>query len=153
MDDEKQIRWVGSAYNDLLAFPKDARKEAGFQLGKVQAGLEPDDWKPFDEVGAGTREIRIREASGIYRVMYVAKFAEAVYVLHCFQKKTQSTSKQDKAIAAARFRAAANARKEKNEDRHRNPPCDKTGSEPLPGIGFYTGRGQTSAGCVAQTDQ
>jgi phage-related protein len=67
MDDEKQIRWVGSAYDDLLAFPKDARKEAGFQLGKVQAGLEPADWKPFDEVGAGTREIRIREASGIYR--------------------------------------------------------------------------------------
>jgi phage-related protein len=78
MDDEKQIRWVGSAYDDLLAFPKDARKEAGFQLGKVQAGLEPADWKPFDEVGAGTREIRIREASGIYRVMYVAKFEKAI---------------------------------------------------------------------------
>ena len=50
MEDEKQIRWVGSAYDDLLAFPKDARKEAGFQLGKVQAGLEPADWKPFDDV-------------------------------------------------------------------------------------------------------
>ena len=49
MDDERQIRWVGSAYDDLLAFPKDARKEAGFQLGKVQAGLEPADWKTFDE--------------------------------------------------------------------------------------------------------
>ena len=113
MDDEKQIRWVGSAYDDLRAFPKDPRKEAGFQLGKIQGGLEPDNWKPFDEVGACTREIRIREASGIYRVMYVAKFEEAVYVLHCFQKKTQLTSKQDKAIAAARYRAAANARKEK----------------------------------------
>ncbi len=107
MNDEKQIRWVGSAYHDLLAFPKEARKEAGFQLGKVQAGLEPADWKPFEDVGAGTREIRIREASGAFRVMYVAKFKEAVYVLHCFQKKTQATSKQDKAIAAARYRAAA----------------------------------------------
>jgi phage-related protein len=68
MDDKKQIRWVGSAYDDLLAFPKNARKEAGFQLGKVQAGLEPTDWKPFDDVGAGTREIRIRDASGIYHV-------------------------------------------------------------------------------------
>ena len=113
MDDEKQIRWVGSAYDDLLAFPKDARKEAGFQLGKVQAGLELADWKPFDEVGAGTREIRIREASGIYRVMYVAKFEEAIYVLHCFQKKTQVTSKQDRAISAARYRAVVNVRKEK----------------------------------------
>jgi phage-related protein len=52
MDDEKQIRWIGSSYDDLLAFPRDARKEAGFQLGKVQAGLDPIDCKPFDEVGA-----------------------------------------------------------------------------------------------------
>ena len=113
MDDEKQIRWVGSAYDDLLAFPKDARKEAGFQLGKVKAGLEPIDWKPFGEVGAGTREIRIRDASGIYRVMYVAKFEEAIYVLHCFRKKTQATSNRDKAITAARYRAVVDARKEK----------------------------------------
>ena len=113
MDDEKQIRWVGSAYHDLLAFPKEARKEAGFQLGKVQAGLDPADWKPFDELGAGTREIRIREASGSYRVMYVAKFEEAIYVLHCFRKKTQVTRKQDRAIAAARYCAVVNVRKEK----------------------------------------
>jgi phage-related protein len=113
MGDEKQIRWVGSAYDDLLAFPKDFRKETGFQLGKVQAGLEPADWKPFEDVGAGTREIRVKDTSGIYRVMYVAKFEEAIYVLHCFQKKTQVTSKQDKAIAGARYRAVVNARKEK----------------------------------------
>ena len=111
MDDEKEIRWVGSAYDDLLAFPKEPRREAGFQLGKVQAGLEPADWKPFDEVGAGAKEIRIRDATGIYRVMYVAKFDEAVYVLHCFQKKTQATGKQDKAIAEARYRAVVKARK------------------------------------------
>jgi len=66
----------------LPAFPKDARKEAGFQLGKVQAGLEPADWKPFDDVASGTREIRIRDASGIYRVMYVAKFANHLRT-HC----------------------------------------------------------------------
>lgn len=112
MNDEKEIRWVGSAYDDLLGFPDELRRSAGFQLGKIQVGLDPDDWKPFDDAGAGTREIRIRETSGgIYRVMYVAKFEEAVYVLHCFQKKTQATSKQDKSIAAARYRAVVNARK------------------------------------------
>lgn len=111
--DDKEIRWVGSSYDDLLAFPNAPRKEAGFQLGKVQAGLEPTDWKPFNEVGAGTQEIRIADAKGIFRVMYVAKFEEAVYVLHCFQKKTQVTSKQDKDIAAARYRAVVNARKAK----------------------------------------
>lgn len=111
MLDDKEIRWVGSAYDDLLDFPPAPRREAGFQLRKVQAGLDPTDWKPFEEVGAGTREIRIRDASGIYRVMYVARFEEAVYVLHCFQKKTQATSRQDKAIAEARYRAVAQARK------------------------------------------
>jgi phage-related protein len=111
--DEKEIRWVGSSYTDLLAFPKHPRREAGFQLGRVQAGLDPTDWKPFDEVGAGTREVRISDAKGIFRVMYVAKFEEAVYVLHCFQKKTQATSKQDKDVAAARYRAVVNTRRGK----------------------------------------
>ena len=109
--DEKEIRWVGSSYDDLITFPKAPRKEAGLQLSKVQAGLDPADWKPFDEVGAGTREIRISDAKGIFRVMFVAKFDEAVYVLHCFQKKTQTASKQDKEIAKARYRAVINTRK------------------------------------------
>src|SRR5690625_49078 len=104
---DKEIRWVGSAYEDLLAFPVEARRQAGFQLSQVQVGLEPGDWKPFDEVGAGTREIRIRESSGAFRVIYVAKFGGAVYVLHCFQKQTRVTSQQDKRIAKARYRAIA----------------------------------------------
>ena len=69
MEQEKEIRWMGTAYKDILEFPSELRKEAGFQLGKVQAGLDPDNWKPFDEIGSGTKEIRIREASGIYRVL------------------------------------------------------------------------------------
>jgi phage-related protein len=111
MEQDKEVRWVGSAYEDLLDFPDEARRQAGFQLGKVQSGLEPDDWKPFDDVGVGTREIRIREASGAFRVMYVAKFEEAVYVLHCFQKKTQATSRQDKGIAETRYQAVVGTRK------------------------------------------
>lgn len=75
---EKEIRWVGSAYDDLVKFLDESRRDAGFQLSKVQAGLEPEDWKPFDVVGTGTPEIRIRDSSGIFRVMYVAKFEEAV---------------------------------------------------------------------------
>ena len=105
MNNDKEIRWVGSSYDDLLKFPDDPRREAGFQLGKVQAGLDPDDWKPFDDVGRGAREIRIRDTAGVFRVMYVAKFEEAIYVLHCFQKKTQATTKQDKDIAQTRYRS------------------------------------------------
>ncbi|MEI6262378.1 MAG: type II toxin-antitoxin system RelE/ParE family toxin [Deltaproteobacteria bacterium] len=110
MEQEKEIRWVGSSYDDILNFPAESRKEAGFQLGKVQAGLEPDDWKPFDDVGAGTKEIRIRDASGAYRVMYVGKFEEAIYVLHCFQKKTKATTKHDKNVVEARYRAVLRER-------------------------------------------
>lgn len=113
MEHEKEIRWVGSAYDDLVGFPDEPRRDAGFQLGKVQAGLEPEDWKPFDDAGAGVREIRIKDNSGVFRVMYVAKFDEGVYVLHCFQKKTRATSKHDKDIAKARYRAVVNARKVK----------------------------------------
>lgn len=113
MAEEKEIRWIGSSYADLLDFPLPAKRDAGFQLGKVQAGLEPDDWKPFDDVGAGVREIRIADRSGAFRVMYVAKFEEALYVLHCFQKKTQATSKQDKAIAEQRYKAVIAERKAK----------------------------------------
>ena len=80
-------------------------------MSKVQVGLDPTDWKPFDDVGTGTKEIRVKDASGIYRVIYIAKFEEAIYVLHCFQKKTQATSKLDKAIAEARYRAVVNLRK------------------------------------------
>ena len=107
----KEIRWIGSSYDDLLEFSAEIKKKAGFQLGRVQAGLDPDDWKPFDDAGAGLKEIRIKDSQGIFRVMYVAKFEEAVYVLHCFQKKTEATSKSDKNIAEARYRAVVISRK------------------------------------------
>lgn len=100
----KPIKWQGTSLEDIKQFPPEAMHEAGYQLGRVQQGLEPSDWKPFNQIGAGVKEIRIRDRSGIYRVMYVAKFVEAIYVLHAFQKKTQTTSKQDKNIAIARFR-------------------------------------------------
>ncbi|WP_416208734.1 type II toxin-antitoxin system RelE/ParE family toxin [Janthinobacterium sp. GMG1] len=91
----------------------DARREAGHQLSLIQAGLEPDHWKPFDEVGAGTREIIINLNDGWFRVMYVAKFPEAIYVLHCFKKKTNTTAKQDKDIAIARYKTVRKERSKK----------------------------------------
>lgn len=83
MATDKEIRWMGSSYDDILSFPSDARREAGFQLGKVQAGLVPDDWKPFDDVGPGTREIRM----------------------------TEVTTMRDKEVASARYRAIINTRR------------------------------------------
>lgn len=113
---EKPINWRGSSLKDLKdedIFSTDARKEAGHQLSQIQVGLDPDDWKPFEEVGAGTKEIRINLDDGWFRVMYVAKFAEAIYVLHCFKKKSRVTSKQDKEIASNRYKAVIKERVKK----------------------------------------
>ena len=110
---EKPIDWRGSSLDNIkddAIFTVNARREAGHQLSQVQAGLEPDRWKPFDEVGAGTREIIVNLDDGWFRVMYVAKFAEAVYVLHCFKKKTNATSRQDKQIASTRYKAVIKER-------------------------------------------
>ena len=82
----------------------EARREAGHQLDLVQNGHEPDDWKPMNTVGQGVQEIRVRDAAGAFRVIFVAKFRDAVYVLHCFQKKTSRTSHGDLELAAQRYR-------------------------------------------------
>ena len=102
----KRARFIGSAKEELAAFPKSARNRAGYDLFMVQAGRDPDDWKPMPGVGPGACEIRVRDPSGAYRVIYVAKFADAVYVLHAFQKKTQKTARSDLALAMARYRIA-----------------------------------------------
>jgi phage-related protein len=99
----RPLEFVGSSLEDLRAFPAEARRAAGFELDFVQRGLDPSDWKPMNEIGAGVREIRIH-VLGEWRVLYVAKFAEAVYVLHAFQKKTQKTRKGDIEVARQRYR-------------------------------------------------
>ena len=99
----KPIEFRGNSLDDLRAFPLSVKREAGYQLDRVQNGLEPDDWKPLNTVGLGVREIRIRDAAGAFRVVYVAKFTDAVYVLHCFQKKTEKTSKADLDLAKKRY--------------------------------------------------
>ncbi len=100
----KSVVFLGNSLDDLRAFPVSARQEAGHQIDQVQQGNAPDDWKPMPTIGQGVKEIRIRDAAGAFRVIYVAKFADAVYVLHCFQKKTQKTSKPDVDLAERRYR-------------------------------------------------
>ncbi|MES9832004.1 MAG: type II toxin-antitoxin system RelE/ParE family toxin [Candidatus Thiodiazotropha sp. DIVDIV] len=92
--EEKDLPWRGSSYKDLLSFPEQARREAGYQLGLIQLGFEPSDWKPMSSIGPGVREIRIH-VDGEFRAIYIAKYEEAIYMLHTFKKKTQKTSKRD----------------------------------------------------------
>lgn len=99
---DKPLVWLGSSLDALRTFPEEARRQAGFQLRRVQAGLPPNNWRPMNAVGLGVVEIRISTAQE-HRVCYVAKFAEAVYVLHAFEKRTRKTSKADIGLALRRL--------------------------------------------------
>jgi phage-related protein len=109
---DKDVRWVGSSLDDQRALPSAVRRELGFDLRRVQQGKLPRDWKTIKTVGPGAMEIRI-QLDGAFRMMYVAKFAEAVYVLHVFQKKTQKTSELDLAVARRRLALVRRTREEK----------------------------------------
>ncbi len=100
----KSIEFRGTALNDLRGFPQSAMREAGYQLDRVQHGLSPDDAKAMPSIGTGVVELRIWDEAGTFRVVYVAKLADAVYVLHCFQKKTQQTAKRDIELAKKRLK-------------------------------------------------
>ncbi len=95
---------MGSSLQDLIAFPASVRRNAGYQLDKVQRGADPDDWKPMSTIGAGVREIRIRDDEGAFRVLFVANIGNAVYVLHAFQKKTAKTGLHDLRLAGQRLK-------------------------------------------------
>lgn len=100
----KPVEFLGDSLDALRDFPDSARREAGFQIDKVQCGEDPDDWKPMATVGTGVKEIRIRDETGAFRVIYLAKLADAVYILHCFQKKTPATKQTDIKLARKRFK-------------------------------------------------
>ena len=101
---DRPLYWVGSALGDLRAFPVTARRRAGYQLRRVQQGLMPDDCRPMSTVGAGVYEIRL-DVGTAHRVFFVAKFTEAVYVLHAFEKRTRRTRRADLELARQRLAA------------------------------------------------
>ena len=99
----KPIEFLGDSLRSLREFPDDAKRDAGYQLDRVQHGLQPDDFKPMPAIGKGVEEIRVRDDTGAYRVIYTARLADAIYVLHAFQKKTQATATRDVELARKRY--------------------------------------------------
>ena len=112
---DRQICWIGSAKDDLSGFPQEAKRKAGFQLRAIQRGQKPTDFKPMPTIGKGAEEIRIWTGDA-YRVFYVARFEEAIYVLHAFQKKTQKTAKKDIELGQQRYREMLQFRQTQEED-------------------------------------
>ncbi|MEM8779802.1 MAG: type II toxin-antitoxin system RelE/ParE family toxin [Cyanobacteria bacterium P01_G01_bin.49] len=113
---DKPLNWVGSSREDLANFPVQARRKAGFQLRAIQRGQVPSDFKPMTTIGKGVEELRIR-AGGAYRVFYVARFEEAVYILHAFEKKTQKTPKEDIEMGRRRYQQMIQFRQELEQER------------------------------------
>jgi phage-related protein len=107
----KVIEWLGDSIDELRTWPKSVTEEAGTELLAVQKGRDPSNWKPMTTIGAGVREIRVAEEGNLYRVIYVAKFPEAVYVIHAFEKKTQRTSQHDLDLAKRRYKELLNMRR------------------------------------------
>ncbi len=101
---DKPVHFHGTALEVLRAFGEGPRRRLGYQIQRLQFGLLPDDWKPMAGVGVGVAEIRVRDESGAFRAIYVARFADAVHVLHVFEKKTAKTSLSDIRIARERYR-------------------------------------------------
>lgn len=99
----KLVAFLGDSLDVVRSFPDGARREVGFQVDRIQRGLDPDHWKPMGTIGPGVREIRVSDDTGAFRVIYLATLADAVYVLHAFQKKTQATAKRDLDLAEKRF--------------------------------------------------
>ncbi len=109
----KKITWLGDSLERVREFPDLPRHAVGYQLEKVQAGREPADWKPMPSVGLGVKEIRVRDADGAYRLIYVARFSEAVYVMHAFHKTSRKTAGKDIELVRNRFRALIRERKQR----------------------------------------
>jgi phage-related protein len=101
----KSIVFLGDSLSRLRDFPDQARSLAGYELREIQKGHDPADWKPMKTVGPGVRELRIRDAGGAFRVIYLASVGDSVVVIHAFQKKTQQTPQKDIDLAASRLRA------------------------------------------------
>ena len=95
---------MGGSRDDLKRFPEPVQDSIGFELYRVQCGLEPRNWKPMTSIGVGVKEIRVRDDAGIFRMIYLASLPDGVYVLHCFQKKSQQTSRADLELATKRFK-------------------------------------------------
>jgi phage-related protein len=103
MRDARAAVFLGDTYRVICAFADDARRAAGYQIGRVQQGKDPDDWKPLPIIGPNVREIRIRESSGAFRVIFQATLPDAVLVLNAFQKKSQKTPRHEIETARARL--------------------------------------------------
>lgn len=96
--------WSAAVVNAYRGFPEEIKDDGGYQLDRIQRGLDAEDCKPMQTIGSGVYELRLSNIQNEYRVIYVAKLDDAVWVLHAFQKATQKTGAKDIALARGRYK-------------------------------------------------
>lgn len=106
----KPVAFLGTSQKVLERLLPDVRDHAFNELQRLQNGRDPRHWKPMPTIGPGVREIRIRTRTQV-RIIYITTLPEAIYVLHVFEKKTQTTAGSDIELARARLRALLRERR------------------------------------------
>lgn len=109
---DKELAFIGSSLDYLREFPQHVRGLAGAELRRIQRGEQPLQGRSMRIIGAGTFEIKMKDHKGAFRVFYVTKFKEMIYVLHAFQKKSQKTSRKDIALGQQRYKEMLELRKD-----------------------------------------
>jgi phage-related protein len=119
--DPAKLAWLGDSQAALRRFPKDVRKDLGYALRQVQLGQMPPDSKPLKTVGPGVYELRDQDERAWYRVFYLKKIADMVYVLHCFEKRTAQTEKKDIDLAKERLKRLLEEQRAKAKPKTHHP--------------------------------
>jgi phage-related protein len=118
---EAKVAWEGDSLDVVRAFPPAVRQEMGLDIRRLQQGLMPHDSRPMQSIGKGVFELRQRDANGWYRLIYLARVADTLYMLHAFTKKSAKTSRNDLAVAANRLKGVrARIAEEKKHARKNN---------------------------------
>ena len=97
--------WEGDSRDVLQAFPEGVRQNLGFQLWQLQRGERPSDYRPLPSIGKSVFELRDQDERAWYRVVYLSRISDVIYVLHCFEKRSREMSKRDFEKAKQRLKA------------------------------------------------
>ncbi len=114
------IAWEGDSKEVLSGFPKGVKQNLGFNLRLLQQGSEPIGYRPLQSIGRGVFELRDEDDRSWYRVVYLSRINDVIYILHCFEKKSRAMPKRDADTARRRLKAVQERlRMEKKHGRQR----------------------------------
>jgi len=110
-----EVVWEGDSLEVIRRFPGPARQDLGAELRRLQTGDRPLNSRPMPSIGARVYELKEQDERAWYRVIYLAKIENRIYILHCFEKKSAKTGKSNLALAKARLKRVSARLRSENE--------------------------------------